>query len=193
MSFFKKIVNKILNQSDEDDAANVTKLGDELRNADLDYKFAQLFTHSGGYFNYCADSREALQTLNQIVKVEDIKSVFCWEEQLQKFLDVININYTPKVISSNDAVFITCDYLIAFDGKIMLSYDNILNYGAYNLPDKIIIIANVSQIIKDLPEGMMKNKRSGKTKNITSISAGNSTVSSDKVKNKKLFLLLLEE
>ena len=85
MSLFKKIVNKILNQQEEEDDPNVTKLSDELRDADLDYKFAQLFTHSGGYFNYCGDDAEALQTLNQILKIEGITSVFCWDKQLQDF------------------------------------------------------------------------------------------------------------
>ena len=64
------------------------KLGDQLKNADLDYKFAQLFTHSGGFFNYCADEAEALQTLNKILKIEDIKSVFCCDKDLKKMRKV---------------------------------------------------------------------------------------------------------
>ena len=76
MSLFKKIVSKILNQDEQQDDPNVTKLADQLRNADLDYKFAQLFTASGGFFNYCGDEAEALQVLNQIVKIEGIKNVF---------------------------------------------------------------------------------------------------------------------
>jgi hypothetical protein len=54
LSLFKKIVSKILNQDEQQDDPNVTKLADQLRNADLDYKFAQLFTASGGFFNYCS-------------------------------------------------------------------------------------------------------------------------------------------
>ncbi|MBP7982357.1 MAG: hypothetical protein KAY94_00355, partial [Kaistella sp.] len=64
MSLFKKIVGKILNQPEDDNDQDLVKLGDQLKNADLDYKFAQLFTHSGGFFNYCGDEAEALQTLN---------------------------------------------------------------------------------------------------------------------------------
>lgn len=65
MSLFKKIVNKLMNQPEEEGDQDVVRLGDSLKNADLDYKFAQLFTHSGGFFNYCADEAEALQVLNQ--------------------------------------------------------------------------------------------------------------------------------
>ena len=70
------------------DEANVTKLAEQLKNADLDYKFAQLFTASGGFFNYCGDEAEALQTLNQIVKIEGINNVFCCDDDLKNFLNV---------------------------------------------------------------------------------------------------------
>ena len=128
MSLFKRIVSKLTNQPEDDDKQSLEKLGDSLKNADLDYKFAQLFTHSGGFFNYCADEAEALQTLNQILKIEGISSVFCCDKDLQGFLNVVKTNYTPELESRNDAAFITCEYLIAYDGRIMLSHNNILHY-----------------------------------------------------------------
>ena len=89
MSLFKRIVSKLTNQPEEEDKQSLEKLGDSLKNADLDYKFAQLFTHSGGFFNYCADEAEALQTLNQILKIERVNSVFCCDKDLQNFLNVV--------------------------------------------------------------------------------------------------------
>jgi len=80
LSIFKKFVSKILNQEEPEDESNVTKLADQSKNADLDYKFAQLFTTSGGFFNYCGDEAEALHTLNQIVKIEGVSNVFCCDE-----------------------------------------------------------------------------------------------------------------
>lgn len=121
MSIFKKFVNKILNQAEDDEVQSLEKLGDSLKNADLDYKFAQLFTHSGGIFNYCADESEALQTLNKIAKIEGISTAFCCDTELQKFLDVINVSHDGNLELFHDAAFITCEYLIAFDGRIMLS------------------------------------------------------------------------
>ncbi|MFN3020380.1 LUD domain-containing protein [Soonwooa sp.] len=193
MSLFKKIVNKILNQQEEEDDPNVTKLGDELRDADLDYKFAQLFTHSGGYFNYCGDDAEALQTLNQILKIEGINSVFCWDKQLQDFLNVTKTKYTSQLEEENDAAFITAEYLIAFDGRVMLSHNNIMHYHSSRLPEKIIIIANVSQIVTNLGEAMMKVKRAGNLKNLTSISGSQSKLDTPNKDSSKLFLLLLED
>ncbi len=193
MSLFKKLVGKILNQPEEEQGHDLIKLGDQLKNADLDYKFAQLFTHSGGFFNYCADEAEALQTLNHIIKIEDIKSVFCWDQDLKNFLNVINVSSTSDLSLTNDCAFITCEYLIAYDGRIMLSHNNILHYHSSRLPDKIIIMANVSQIVTNLNDAMSKIKRSGNTRNLTSISGGNSKLDTPNKDNTKLFLLLLED
>ncbi|AZA61610.1 MULTISPECIES: LUD domain-containing protein [Chryseobacterium] len=193
MSLFKRIVSKLTNQPEEDEKQSLEKLGDSLKNADLDYKFAQLFTHSGGFFNYCADEAEALQTLNQILKIEGINSVFCCDKDLQGFLNVIKINNTPELESRNDAAFISCEYLIAYDGRIMLSHNNILHYHSSRLPSKIIIMANVSQIVNNLNDAMGKIKRTGNIKNLTSISGNHSKLDAAANNNTKLFLLLLED
>lgn len=193
MNLFKRIVSKLTNQPEEEEKQSLEKLGDSLKNADLDYKFAQLFTHSGGFFNYCADEAEALQTLNQIIKIEGIGNLFCWDKELQNFLNVVKTSYTAELEPSNDAAFITCEYLIAYDGRIMLSHNNILHYHSSRLPDKIIIIANVSQIVNNLNDAMGKIKRNGNIKNLTSISGSQSKMDSSSNSNTKLFLLLLED
>ncbi|MCW3160473.1 lactate utilization protein [Chryseobacterium oryctis] len=193
MNLFKRIVSKLTNQPEEEETQSLEKLGDSLKNADLDYKFAQLFTHSGGFFNYCADEAEALQTLHQIIKIEGINNLFCWDKELQNFLNVVKSPYTTELQSSNDAAFITCEYLIAYDGRIMLSHNNILHYHSSRLPDKIIIIANVSQIVNNLNDAMGKIKRNGNIKNLTSISGSQSKLDTSSNTNTKLFLLLLED
>ncbi len=193
MKILKKFVGKLFNQPEEDDDQDVIKLGEQLKNADLDYKFAQLFTHSGGFFNYCADEAEALQTLNHILKIEDVKSVFCWDHDLKNFLNVVDIPYTTELELFNDCAFITCEYLIAYDGRIMLSHNNILHYHSSRLPEKIIIMANVSQIVTNLNDAMGKIKRNGNIRNLTSISGGNSKLDTANKDNTKLFLLLLED
>ncbi|WP_449399837.1 LUD domain-containing protein [Chryseobacterium wanjuense] len=193
MNLFKRIVSKLTNQPEDEESQSLEKLGDSLKNADLDYKFAQLFTHSGGFFNYCADEAEALQTLNQIIKIEGINKVFCWDKDLQNFLNVVKSPYTSELQTDNDAAFITCEYLIAYDGRIMLSHNNILHYHSSRLPNKIIIMANVSQIVNNLNDAMGKIKRNGNIKNLTSISGSQSKLDTSSNANTKLFLLLLED
>jgi len=193
LNLFKRIVSKFTNQPEEEEKPSLEKLGDSLKNADLDYKFAQLFTHSGGFFNYCADEAEALQTLHQIIKIEGIGKIFCWDKELQNFLNVVKVPYTSEMEHSSDAAFITCEYLIAYDGRIMLSHNNILHYHSSRLPGKIIIIANVSQIVNNLNDAMGKIKRNGNIKNLTSISGSHSKLDTSSHSNTKLFLLLLED
>ena len=193
MNFFQKIKGILTNQTEDEESQDLVKLSDSLKNADLDYKFAQLFTHSGGFFNYCADEAEALQVLNQILKIEDIHSVFCWDDNLISFLDVVKMNYSKELQLSNDAAFITCEYLIAYDGRIMLSANNILHYHSSRLPSKIILMASVSQIVGNLNDAMAKIKRSGNIKNLTSISGSQSKLDTPNKDNTKLFLILLED
>lgn len=182
-----------MNQPEEDEYQSLEKLGDSLKNADLDYKFAQLFTHSGGLFNYCASESEALQTLNQIIKFEGVRSVFCCDSDLQNFLNVLKVPFTNDFEQHNDTAFITCEYLIAYDGRIMLSHDNIKHYHSSRLPEKIIVMANVSQIVTNLNEAMSKIKRNGNVKNLTSISGNHNKLDAPSKNNTKLFLLLLED
>lgn len=167
--------------------------GDELKNSDLDYRFAQLFTLSGGTFNYCADEAEALGILNKIIQVEQISSVFCCDGDLKNFLNVTRTPYTSTLDINNDAAFITCEYLVAYDGRIVLSHNNILYFNSLKLPKKVIIIANVSQIVSNLGEAMMKIKRGNNIKNLTSISGSKSHLDNPDKENPKLFLLLLED
>lgn len=192
MGFIQNLINKFFRQEEKAHQPGMLEYGDQLKNTDLDYKFAQLFTLSGGIFNYCANEAEALSVLNQILKTERISSVFCCDEDLTKFLDVLGVYHT-SILEHNEVAFITCEYLIAYDGRIMLSYDNILNFNTSELPDRIVIMASVSQIVSNLSEAMMKIKRKKSVKNLTSISGKNSNLDNPDKKNPKLFLLLLED
>lgn len=194
MSLFKKIFDKIVKSDSKEDTNESSRELEKVAFAkDLDYKFALEFTRSGGFFNYCADESEALQILNQIYTVEQISSTYCWDSDLKNFLNVINAPYTENLQIDNDTAFITCEFLIAFDGKIMLSHENIHHYHSSRLPEKIIIIANISQIVGNLNDAMAKIKRKGNVKNLTSISGNQSHLDNSGRKPNKLFLLLLED
>lgn len=195
MNFFQNILNNFFGKNEESQERNkgILEYGDQLKNTDLDYKFAQLFTLSGGIFNYCADEAEALSILNKIIKAEQISSVFCCDEDLQKFLDVTKTTHTSCLTPQNDAAFITCEYLIAYDGRIMLSHNNILHFNSLRLPEKIIVMTSVSQIVSNLSEAMAKIQRRENVKNLTSISGSKSQLDNPDKKNPKLFLLLLED
>lgn len=194
MSFFQNIINSLFGTEEEKKEKGLLEYGDELKHNDPDYKFAKVFTRSGGIFNYCADESEALGILKNFIEIEGISSVFCFDEDLKNFLDIIKTPYTTCLEKNNDAVFITCEYLIAYDGSIMLSHNNILHFNSQHLPEKIIVMANVSQIVENSSKAMMQiNRRKEITKNLTSISGSESQLDSSNKKNKKIFLLLLED
>ncbi len=189
--WFKNLFGK----QEEHRVDDVLKLGEKLKNADLDVKFAQLFTHSGGLFNYCANEQEALQVLYKIFASEHLQKSFCPDETLQKFISAIGKaqNWTPELAPNVDSAFLTCEYLIAYDGRIMLSHNNILHYPPSTLPKKIIFMATVSQIVPDLNAAMMKIKRKSNFKNLTSISGKNASLDGLGASENKLFLILLED
>ena len=61
MSFFKNLIGKIFGGEEKNKSPQgLLDYGDTLKHADVDYKFAQLFTLSGGVFNYCVN--EAIKT-----------------------------------------------------------------------------------------------------------------------------------
>lgn len=192
MNIFKKL-KRAFGLEKEGAEPTFYELGDQLKNADLDFKFAQLFTYAGGYFNFCENEKKALQTLENIMKAENLKSAFCFDENLQDFLNVVKLSFSENLSSENDCAFITCEYLIAYDGRIMLSANNIKHLSKESLPSHIIIMANVSQIVQNLTSAMTKIKRRGNVKNLTSISGNISQLDSMKEDNTKLFLLLLED
>ena len=75
----------------------------------------------------------------------------------------------------------------------MHSYNNILHYHSSRLPRKIIIMGTVSQIVRDLNEAMMRIKRRGNVRNLTSISGSQSKLDAPIQDQTKLFLILLED
>ncbi|PIE50046.1 MAG: hypothetical protein CSA38_05055 [Flavobacteriales bacterium] len=194
MGIFDKIFGKLVKSNDKEDNQDSKELDSSRFAKDLDYRFAQEFTRSGGLFNYCMDETEALHTLKQIYQVEGLQSTYCPDENLKNFLNVLNISYSDKLDYESDTAFITCEYLIAFNGKIMLSNQNIEHYNAIQLPKNIIVMATVSQIVSNFTDAMAKIKRQKNAKNVTSLSGNKSDLEiSDAHHNKKIFLLLLED
>jgi len=191
LDFFKRIFKRFCNiNENKEESITYVQLGDQLKNAEPCERFALLFEHLGGSLNRCTNENELRLTLRKILKQEKLNSAFCCEGCLQKILKKIKFKYTESLDVKNDVALISCEYLIAFDARIMLSYSNIKYFSSSSLPEKIIIIANDSQIAADLNYAMMKVKRKGIPKNLTSISGNISELDFPGRKKHKLYLLL---
>ncbi|MGB0601952.1 MAG: LUD domain-containing protein, partial [Flavobacteriaceae bacterium] len=58
------------------------------------------------------------------------------------------------------AALIDCEYLISNTGKILLSENQIRHFKLSDLPETIVVIASMDQLVRDVSQGMtfLKNK-----------------------------------
>ncbi len=161
-----------------------------------DEKFARLFNMAGGYFFYSADKQEALENLKNIADNQQIGRVICFDSELQTYLNTLGIRYIDYPSASSDFSFITCEALIAFDGSVMLSFDQTGGRKLSELPDNFIVFASPKQILPNSSEALHVLKRKKKDKlpgNITCI-RGKEMHNMDDIPNaKNIYLLLVEE
>ncbi|TWP23854.1 hypothetical protein ETU10_06375 [Apibacter muscae] len=158
--------------------------------------FVEKFKSAGGMFFYNDDESEALQTLKNILIVEDISEVLCLNPKLISMLNVLDCNNTPICNGKQDIAFINCEYLVTLDGSVMVSSDQISHLKKSDLPNKIIVWASPDQIISSSSEGLEKIRVSKKQKlpsNITTIHGNQVQGFSGLSTTRKLYLLLVEE
>jgi len=199
MNLLKKLFGKkkkteiTVNQSDKSSYVPQT-------DAPIDEKFTYNFNKNGGKFLYCLTMDEVFETFYNILEENTIKEqdIYCINEQLSlKFKSDQFINKAP----SDQSFFLTtCESLIAKDGSILFSSNQIKEKKLSELPSKFIVFATTSQLTDSISEGMRKIKNQSKTlipSNITTIK----DFETDKEKNfmtygsstKNLYLLLLED
>ena len=107
---------------------------------------------------------------------------------------------TTEVINEGHFLFSTCEYLIANDGSILISSNQIAEKKLNELPKNFSVFATTSQIVKTMGEGLhgikAKNNKNIPT-NITTIkhfkAAEDDNFLSYGSSSKNLYLLLLED
>src|SRR5690606_9392082 len=130
---------------------------------------------------------------------EDKKVLILDENLKSKFKD-INLEPT-NTISDASIFFTTCENLIANDGSLLISSNQIFEKKLPELPANFIVYATTSQITENIGEGLRGIKSKNKQRiptNITTIkhfSAGTDEKDflSYSSSSKNLYLLLLED
>ena len=167
-----------------------------LPNDSLDVIFAKTLIQNNGNFFYCDNKNDLIKTLQALTKNANIEMLYCTENILQELLHKCNLDFSPKN-NNCDAILSSCEYLIAHQGKVMLSSKQLGANNIKNLPQHHIIIAYTSQIVKSLNEGM-----SGiNMRYIDNLPSTITTIKSSKKNNKdsfdgnikKLSILLIED
>ncbi len=200
MSLFRKIFG--LKDSQEDQIKNEErgKYMPEIK-LPIDEKFTINFKANGGKFLYCENMQEIQSNLHGILKENnwEHKEVFLIDQRLNELFSDFDLNATKKV--SDSTYFLsTCEYLIADDGSLLISSNQIAEKKLKELPDNFIIYATTSQFVSSIGEGLRGIKTNNRSKiptNITTIKHFKTLEDKDFLtygsSSKNLYLLLLED
>lgn len=198
MSLFRKIFGST--NTDSDDEESLYGQSSKGKSVPIDELFTSLFKINGGKFLYCDSTTELKSTFEDILEENDWfeKEVLCFEEKLFGLLDENKLNY--KGVSNPKFLLTSCESLIANEGSILFSSNQIKQNKFQDLPTNIIVIAKASQIVEDKSEGLREIKKrydSNYPTNITTIKYFEEKLERDFLHYgnaaKNLYLLLLED
>lgn len=158
MSLFRKIFGTSNPASDEE-KENEYGQYNLASNAPVDEKFIFNFKKNGGKFLYCENASEIKDHFENILEENDWfeNEAICYESKLFNLLDENKINYDKPT----NPIFLlaSCENLIADEGSILFSSNQIKQNKPNELPTNIIIIASISQIIDSKSDGLSVIKK----------------------------------
>ena len=201
MSLFRKIFGSKSGDSQEHiQDAERSKYMPDIK-LPIDERFTINFKANGGKFLYCEDLDEINQNLDNILQENDWKDkkVLLFDDRLAQKFKGLDFS-TDK--GSNDCTFFlsTCEYLIANDGSLLISSNQIAEKKLMELPPNFIIFATTSQFVETISEGLRGIKDKNRDKiptNITTIKHFKACDDKDFLSygssSKNLYLLLLED
>ena len=202
MSLFKRLLNPNYKSKEKAKKAKDAEHGKYYPEEKLpiDEKFTYSFNKNGGKFLYCVNMEEILETFDNILLENDWyeRDVFCINDQLKSRFDGFNLKFTNK---SNSPFFLsTCEALVANNGSILLSSNQIKEKTLKELPSNFVIFATTSQLVESISEGLRKIKNQSVNyipSNITTIQDFETEKEKDFMSygssTKNLYLLLLED
>jgi hypothetical protein len=167
----------------------------------IDEKFTINFKANGGKFLYCENTQEVHESLKSILKENDWedKNVLVLNERLNELFKEFHLKSTKKV-SESTYFLTTCEFLIADDGSLLISSNQIAEEKLKELPANFIVYATTSQFVESIGEGLRGIKGKNKNKiptNITAIKHFKTLEDKDFLtygsSSKNLYLLLLED
>jgi len=202
MSLFRKIFGSKSDQSDKElKSTDRGKYMPEIK-LPIDEKFTINFKANGGKFLYCDDLGEIFENLYNIIEENkwEEKKVLVLDKNLKDKFKESEIDFTNR--TNEASIFLTtCENLIANDGSLLISSNQIFEKKLPELPLNFIVFATTSQITENIGEGLRGIKSKNKQRiptNITTIKHFKSTAEEKDFlsygsSSKNLYLLLLED
>lgn len=167
----------------------------------IDERFTINFKENGGKFLYCEDQNEVNQNLLNIIEENnwEDENILIYDKRLAEKFSDFQLKMTKRS-SEAEYFFTTCEYLIANDGSLLISSNQIAEKKLKDLPINFVIFATTSQFVETISEGLRGIKDKNRDKipsNITTIKHFKSSDDGDFLSygssTKNLYLLLLED
>ena len=202
MSLFRNFLNpKSKSDKDKDipDKADRSKYMPDV-NLPTDERFMLNFKNNGGKFLYCENEKEIFNAFDNILLENDWYETptCCLDPNIQSKFNQFNLEFNK---SGDSSFFLsTCEFLIANDGSILISSNQIKEKKLNELPSNFVIVASTSQMVETIGEGLRGIKFNNKERipsNITTIKSFETKKEGDFMSygssTKNLYLLLLED
>lgn len=194
MSFFKKLFNTPKQEEPKTDEL-------EFENLPLDQVFVKNFIKNSGKFLYCTTLEEVTKNLSSIINENSWNTIICNDYDLIKLVKTIDVATTDK-FSNKYPFFTSCEHLIAENGSILFSSNQLKEFKIPELSKDFIVYATTSQLVKSKGESLtgIKTRYQGNIpNNISAINNYNPNSESEDFMSygstnaKNLYLLLFED
>ena len=146
MSFFKKLFNT-------PKAKETSEHGVDEQHLPLDQIFVKNFIKNNGKFLYSTTLEEVTNNLLNIVQENSWETIICNDNDLLKLVKSASIK-TTKIFKNNFPLFVGCEHLIAENGGILLSSNQLKETKISDLSDDFIVYATTSQIVNTKCESL---------------------------------------
>lgn len=199
MSLFRKFFGSS-NSASEEEKENEFLRSSADSNMSIDEQFIFNFKKNGGKFLYCENQEELKEQFENILEENDWfeSDVLCYDTKLFNLLDENKLNYNKP--QNPKFLFATCENLIAEEGSVLFSSNQIKQHKPNELPANIIVYATTSQILAAKSDGLSAIKKKYERNyptNITTIKYFEKAKEEDFTQYgssaKNLYLLLLED
>ena len=128
----------------------------------LDVGFAKNFTSKGGKFLFNEIKSNLAENFKNICIENnwEPRHIISLDNSLSNEFGAGLISQKSASLKAYSAALINCEYLISNTGKILLSEYQIKHFKLDDLPQTIIVKANMNQLVRDVSQGMtlLKNK-----------------------------------
>ena len=197
MNFFSKFFKK--SSSEKEPKSPESKFLPKKK-AVIEERFILKFIENGGKFLYCENLSEVQENFDLILTENEWinQDILMIKSELKKEFN-LNNNFSSSL--DDTKCFVTdCENLIASDGSILISSNQINEKKLNEFPDNLIILSDTMKLKNTISEGLseIKSKSKNIPTNITTIKNFN-VIKGDKdflrygTSSKNLYLILLEK